>query len=708
MQANLLATPEAPLVLVVDDDLLMRRMLSYALAREGYRIEEAENGQEAVAAFTQLSPDVMLMDAVMPKLNGFDACRQIRALPGGKSIPILIVTSLDDDDSVSQAFEAGASDFITKPIHWAVLRQRTRRMLEASHAERRVQRLAYHDTLTGLPNRVLLAERLGQSLAQARRTPHRLALLFADLDRFKWINDTLGHDAGDRLIKSVATCLNGCLRESDTVARLGGDEFVLLLDPVQHSEDAALVAAKVLEVLRGPFLVGGREITIAASIGIAVYPDDGDNLVQLMKHADTAMYHAKENGRDQYVFYRLEMTQQVSRRLELENSLRQALENDEFQLHYQPQVDLASGQVMAMEALLRWRHPQHGLIPPGDFIPLAEETGLIVPIGDWVLKTAWEQLQDWQASGLPPLHMAVNLSARQFRQPDLVSQVQRLIACYPERPWLELEITESLLMDDADKTTETLRALKTLGVTIAIDDFGTGYSSLSYLNRFPIDRLKIDKSFVRDVTHDPDSAAIAQAIAALGQSLKLRVLAEGVESEAQLEFLRSNGVEEIQGYFFSRPLPADEATLLLKEGRSLTTARPETHQQRTLLLVDDETRLTAGLRRGLRGQNYRILTAGSAWEAFDLLARYPVGVVISDQLMPGMQGNEFLRRVRELYPDTTRIILSGHSDMNTLVDAINEGAIFKFLTKPVDEQRLRAVLREAFAVHEAQTPRLGL
>lgn len=392
-------------------------------------------------------------------------------------------------------------------------------------------------------------------------------------------------------------------------------------------------------------------------------------------------------------------------RLNLEAALRHALGRDELRLYYQPQVDVETGQIVGVESLVRWQHPQIGLVSPAKFIPLAEETGLIIPIGEWVLRTACTQAKAWKEAGLPSVRMAVNLSTRQFMQPglaDLIAGILQETGLEPDH--LELEITESLLMEDVDKAVNILHILKGQGVCLAIDDFGTGYSSLNYLKRFPIDRLKIDKSFVQDITSSPDDAAITLAVIAMARSLKLEVIAEGVETEAQLAFLRARHCHEAQGYYFSPPLPAEKLTELLgKKWDAQFMPMEQTGScSRTMLLVDDEATITTALSRLLRRDGYRILTANSARQGLELLARHQVGVVIADQLMPEMNGTEFLRRVRELYPDTVRIMLSGHGSLETLVEAINQGAIYKFLSKPVVADLLRTTLREAFALHDIQ------
>jgi len=426
--------------------------------------------------------------------------------------------------------------------------------------EERLQHMAQHDALTDLPNRVLLLDRLSQALARARWHERNVAVMFIDLDRFKTINDTLGHEIGDRLLQRLGERLGRCVREGDTIARFGGDEFVILLDDIASEHDISAVAQKLLQAFAPPFEIDRQYLYVTASIGVSVFPSDGEDPGTLLKHADIAMYRAKERGKNTWQLYSADMSARAFERLSLETSLRHALERNEFRLHYQTQVDAATGAVVGVEALLRWQHPELGMVMPADFIPLLEETGLIVPVGEWVLQAACEQLRAWQAAGLR-LRMAVNISPRQFHAPGLTTAVERILGaceCRPES--LELEITENAILQDVVATEDTFHALRMLGVNIAIDDFGTGYSSLSYLRRFPVDTLKIDRAFVRDVPGDADDSAIIAAIIALAQSLKLDVIAEGVETEAQREFLQLSGCRLMQGYMFSRPVPAAQLT----------------------------------------------------------------------------------------------------------------------------------------------------
>ncbi|MGH8576844.1 MAG: putative bifunctional diguanylate cyclase/phosphodiesterase [Gammaproteobacteria bacterium] len=425
-------------------------------------------------------------------------------------------------------------------------------------SEARLKHYAYHDALTALPNRALLCDRLEQALAQGRREDHPVALLSLDLDRFKVINDTLGHPVGDQLLRGVGGRLRDLLREGDTVARLGGDEFVVLLPRIHTESDAAQVAAKAIAEIATPFAVLGHELHVSASVGVSLFPRDGGDPETLIKYADTALYEAKARGRNQYQFFDHRMDAKAHERLRIESCLCRAIERGQLLLHYQPQIDLRSGALCGIEALIRWHHPEHGMVAPGQFIPIAEETGLIGPIGEWVLRTACRDIEGGAAGGLANVRVAVNVSMRQLRQPDLAATVQAILVETGLDPGrLELEITESSIMADPDRTIAVLRALHEMGVVLTVDDFGTGYSSLAYLKRFPLHRLKIDRSFVHDVPRDGDDVAIVQAILALARQLKLKVVAEGVESPEQRDFLGAEGCDEAQGYLFGRPQALD-------------------------------------------------------------------------------------------------------------------------------------------------------
>ncbi len=451
-------------------------------------------------------------------------------------------------------------------IYDAHLDSRTRKhnaQLEQANAQ--LEHAATHDALTGLPNRVLLADRLAQATAQSERYSRGFAVLVVDLDRFKSINDSLGHIAGDDMLKEVAKRLSQLLRKADTLARLGGDEFVLVLNEISGPRDAESVASKVLASMADPVELSGLEVQISASIGISVFPEDGVDAETLLQHADAAMYHAKKNGRNSFQFFAPVMNVFARERLELESGLRRALVQKEFELHYQPKVDVDSGRIDSAEALIRWHHPKRGLTAPSGFIPIAEETGLIVPIGEWVLYEACRQARAWQTNGMRPLRIAVNLSATQFKQKSLVTTVREALAAAGLDPgYLELELTESAVMQDPESSIQVLRQLSGLGVRISVDDFGTGYSSLSYLRRLPLDKLKIDRSFIREVAASRDDAEIVRAIVSLAHSLHLKVIAEGVETEEQLTFLRGLGCDQYQGFHCSPPVPADEFETMMR------------------------------------------------------------------------------------------------------------------------------------------------
>lgn len=566
---------ETPLILVVDDDPMIRVLVSEALKQIGFAVEEAENGREALDFLQCGQPDVVLLDVLMPEMDGFHTCQALRALPQGKHVPVLMMTGLDDMASIDHAFEMGATDFITKPLNYAILGHRVRYLLRTMQAfesvrksRKEIHHLAFYDPLTNLPNRRLFGDRLQQAIESARRNNHLMGILFIDIDNFKRINDSFGHSVGDKLLRTVSSQLVSCLRCSDSVSRvldeeqisvsrLGGDEFTVLLTHLAKAEDAARVAKRIIDAVSVPLLLGDEEVVVTPSIGISVFPYDGDGVEDLVKSADTAMFHAKENGKNNYQFYTNSMSTSAFERLSMENALRKALGNDEFELHYQPKIDLASNRVIGLEALIRWNHSEMGLVSPADFIPLAEETSLIVPIGEWVLHTVCAQISKWRQTGLDSLRVAVNLSACQFRQTMLTQLVRRILDNTGVAPQLlEIELTESVIMDDIQTSSMVLRDLKTMGIHISMDDFGTGYSSLSMLKRLPLDSLKIDGSFVRDITTDTDDAAIVAAVISLAHSLRLRVIAEGVETGEQLDFLCKRGCDEVQGYLYTRPLPA--------------------------------------------------------------------------------------------------------------------------------------------------------
>jgi diguanylate cyclase (GGDEF)-like protein/PAS domain S-box-containing protein len=695
-----------PVALIVDDDAMMRLLIRQSLERAGFSCQEAPHGAAALERFDVVQPDIVLLDVMMPEMDGYELCARLRAHPSGTLVPVLMLTGLDDLESINRAYDVGATDFISKPINWGVLGHRVRYILRASQAfgdlakhqatlesaqriahlgswdwnlqrneifwsaetfrilglepdsispgfdpflakvhaedraetqealrhalqtgelsgkvvrimrpdgsvrhvqlqamgscdalgtisqiagtiqdvtelkeaEQRIRYLAYYDGITGLPNRQFFLERLQHALAQSRRHDRQLAVLSLDLDQFKRINDTLGHSAGNELLVAVAQRLSEVVRSEDTlarpegdlvdaIARLDGDEFSLLVTELGHYHDAAKVARRLMEELRKPFRAAGQEVFVSASLGLALFPLDGEDADTLVKNAGAAMHFAKDQGRDNYQFYSRAMNGTALEKLAMESQLRRALERNELVLYYQPKIRPSTGQIVGLEALIRWQHPELGLVPPNQFIPLAEETGLIVQIGEWVLREACLQNQRWQQEGLPPVHVAVNIASSHFRQGGLMKSVASALKETDLAPGLlELEVTESMLMQSVETTLKTLFQLKDSGVRLAIDDFGTGYSSLAYLKRFPLDTLKIDRSFIKDLPRDAEDAAIAKAIIAMAQSLRLAVVAEGVETSEQLGFLQQHGCDLVQGFLFSRPVPSAEIPNLLTGG----------------------------------------------------------------------------------------------------------------------------------------------
>lgn len=693
---------QRPIVLHVDDDVSSLMMAEGTLEAAGFDVLHAENGREAVEQFRKSAPDLIIMDALMPEMDGFESISIIRKTPGGEHVPILMITGLEDLDSITRAYDEGATDFLTKPINFHILPHRVQYMMrskataddlresqvrldnaqriarighwefeagkgeftlssiamalldlndeefdgsldvllqhidvsdrydvhaalensvgnrqpfniefrntarkndailtlrleaepyanetgeivslhgtiqdisERTKAQKQIHDLAYYDIVTGLPNRAFLTERLQYILAVASRNETKFALLFLDLDHFKQVNDTLGHDAGDSLLEKASKRLNAAIRDADaltrneetavtnehTVARIGGDEFVVLLSNINREEDAAVVACRIGELVAQPFSLGENDVNVTTTIGISVYPNDGSDAETLMKHADVAMYHAKEKGRNGYQFYSRDIHDQALERFALEKDLRAAIENGDLHLLYQPKISMETGEVSGVEALVRWDHAQMGTVSPGDFIPLAEETGLILPLGKWVLMEACRQMKVWASSEVGELSMAINCSTLQFVSGDLQTQVQEAIENNGLAPeLLELELTESLLLSDIEVGIEILNRLKTLGVTVSVDDFGTGFSSLSYLKRLPVDKLKIDQSFVKDLVTDKGDEAIVSAIITLSHKLGLTVVAEGVETAEQSKMLADFNCNEIQGYLISYPLSADE------------------------------------------------------------------------------------------------------------------------------------------------------
>jgi len=556
--------------------------------------------------------------------------------------------------------------------------------------------LAQFDSLTGLPNRHLFRDRMSQAIARASRSDSPIAVLVINLDGFKLINSNHGHSAGDRLLVHVAQRLQSSVRADDSISRRGGDEFGVILSELGRAEDTATVVQKLLAVLAQPFDLDGTEVFITACAGVAMYSADGKDADTLIKHAEIAMQRAKEQGHNSHQFYAPEMNQRVEKRMRLESSLRHALSRGEFLLHYQPKLSVTRERYCGAEALLRWHHPERGLVGPNDFIPILEETGLIVPVGLWVLTTACAQMRAWQNMGIDVPSVAVNLSARQFQQADLVECIRDIIhaaGVSPEK--IELEITESMLMHDPQQAARTLHSLKALGVRLSVDDFGTGYSSLAYLKQFPLDALKIDRAFINNIAHDPNDAAITLTIINLAHNLKLKVVAEGVESETQARFLMDHGCDALQGFYFSRPVDAETFTLMQQDSQQLLLPEPAAACQNVLLLDDSDDEMFL-LERALMGEGYRILKANTPQRAFEHLAQQNVSMVIADQGMPNMSGIEFLSRVRHLYPEVIRIVRTGNEHPGVMADAINQASIHKFMSKQLPQDAMRQTLREAF------------
>ena len=569
--------------------------------------------------------------------------------------------------------------------------------LTQKRAEQELHRLKRYDALTDLPNRLLMEDRVSEAIAHARKHERHVGLLFINLDHFHMVNDLLGHVVGDAVLKSTAARLLEVVGSQGTVSRLSGDTFVAVLPDLNQPHQIEPVAEGILAAVGAPFHCAERDIHLSGRVGVAVFPGDGTDFGTLMQSADSALLHAKEEGRNTYRYFTADMNRQAEKIFTIGAEVRSAMEQGRLHLHYQPQLDMLHGTIVGVEALARITHPERGMISPADFIPVAEATGLILPLGEWVLREACRQLKQWQDDGLGEFTMAVNVSPLQLRQPDLVGTIARALRDTGlEARFLELEFTEGAVMKNVDANIELMKQLKALGVRLSIDDFGTGYSSLNYLKQFPVDKLKIDQSFVRNITSDPNDSSIVQAIIALARTLGLTTVAEGVETEAQLNYLRSLRCDEIQGYYFSRPIEARAIPEFFSHSHAIAATSPP----RTLLIVDDEENLLSSLRRLLRREDYAVITATSAEEGLELMARHEVAVVVSDQRMPDMSGVEFLRRVKTMHPKTVRIILSGYADINMITDAINTGEIYKFIGKPWANEALVATIRTAFERHE--------
>ena len=545
-------------ILVVDDDQSTRMTLCSVLEREGYQVEQGVNGREAIKLFESLKPNIIIMDAMMPIIDGFEACKQIKALDSAKDVPILITTALENEQSVDLAYQSGAADFIPKPINLSVLRQRVKRLLDKQSADDHVQKLAYVDGLTGLPNRTAFVEQFEQELGHAKRVDSALAIFFIDVDQFKNINDSLGHEAGDVLLKAMAGRLSGCIRSGDVLARLGGDEFIVLLSHIKGNKTAEKVAKSMLHVLKEPFVIGTNEVVVGVSIGISISPDDGVSKDNLLKHADTAMYKAKASGRNTYRFYAKEMSETLEERMLIEADLRKVIGNNELSLYFQPKQETATGLVIGSEALVRWNHAIRGLVSPAEFVPIAEETGMIKEIGQWVLEKACRTLRQWQVDYEYSGTMAVNVSAVQMADENFVSVIEDCLEKNQLDPrYLELEVTETMVLENIDAMLEKMHQIRRMGVSLSIDDFGTGYSSFSYIKQIPAETLKLDMEFIHEIPDNKADMAVVDGMIVLAHNLGMKVVAEGVETKEQYDFLAEHKCDLVQGYLIDKPLEED-------------------------------------------------------------------------------------------------------------------------------------------------------
>jgi len=569
-------------ILLIEDNEGDARLVKEMLAEDpevAFRVHCVDRLSAGLELLSAETTALVLLDLSLPDSHGLETFSKVYA--HSPQVPIIVLTGNNDRTTALSAVKHGAQDYLVKnKLDCELLVRAIHHSIERKHYQQQLEQHANYDSLTGLPNRNLLYDRMKQAVF-AQRSVRSIALVFIDLDHFKFINDSLGHGAGDKLLQCMAERLRSMVRDSDTVSRLGGDEFVLILND-QTSQDVIFHAVqRILGKVSEPIKIDGKDLCVTCSAGISFYPQDGSDVETLLKNSDAAMYQAKEHGRNNFKFFTAEMNKRANERLVLESNLRRALERNELVLHYQTKVDLKTGVIVGAEALVRWEHPERGLLPPNDFIPLADETGLIVEIGEWVLRTACAQNRAWQDAGMRPIIISVNLSARQFRREGLVESVARITADANLKPeYLEMELTESIVMHDAEAAIAILQGLKALGVHLSIDDFGTGYSSLSYLTSLPIGTLKIDHSFVTDIDRQDggNRGILAQAIISLGHSLNLNVIAEGVENESQLQFLKANGCDEAQGYYFSKPMPPQDcARLLAASQRPAITKAQKTH-----------------------------------------------------------------------------------------------------------------------------------
>lgn len=553
-----------PMILVVDDRRSTRLLIRKVLQKEGYKIVEAENGQEALEIFNTYKPAVILLDIVMPVMDGLTACKKIRRMPGGEETPILMFTGKNEGKFVvEKAFQAGANDFITKPINWEELKYRVLRMLQIRDMYEKIQRQYYYDSLTGLPNRLLLQDRLSVAINQLSENNGKLAIIYLTIKNFNLINDAFGYEDGDLILKAITERLLTISNPNLTITRVGLANFPCIIKQIQSEDEAAKKADEIIFALSDEWTIKGQEIYLDSNIGISLYPNDGKEVQALLKHAEIAMVRASEQRTNSYCFYNEEMNSKAYERISLENSLRTALNKEEFVLFYQPKILSESDTISGVEVLIRWRNEERGLVPPGEFIPVVEENGMIIEIGEWVLRTACKQVKTWLDQGFE-ITLSVNVSSRQFYEKCFVSRIEGILleTQFPAS-LLTIEITESIAMKDINHAISCLEQLKGLNVQISIDDFGTGYSSLSYLNQLPLSELKIDRSFIENLANN-GNGAIIDMILALGRTLNLNVVAEGVETIEQKLYLKERNCREMQGFLFSKPIPINELEILLK------------------------------------------------------------------------------------------------------------------------------------------------
>ena len=827
--------PDRRATLMIVDDVPENIHALLGALKDVYNIRVASSGAGAMSAVNGDSPpDLVLLDIVMPGMDGYEVCRQIKASATGNRIPVIFVTVVDAVQEKVKGFEVGGADYITKPFDIEEVRARIRNHLELArlrnvleqqvaqrsallekseekyhilaeyspnweywtapdgtflyvspactdvsgysaenffadaslmekiihaddlaawkahgpsapesergpvifrvrtregrerwiehvcksvvdadgrslgvrgshrdiserrYAEERLDFFINRDPLTGLPNRSLFRELLAYAMQSAEVNRSGFSLAFVDLDNFTAINESLGHQAGDQVLIEAGKRLRAVLPQVEAIARISADEFNVLLEPGPDMPPVDFVVQRIIDELSKPFVLDGNPLYFGACVGISMYPEDGTDAEILLSNAEVALHQAKARGRGEMQFFSAEMSRHAKDRLSLDADLRRAVERGELLLHYQPQTDLINGKIVGVEALVRWNHPVRGMISPADFIPLAEESGFVVTLGEWVLREACRQFRAWQDAGYPLKHIAINVSTVQLGRGHLVDTVRMAIEESGVDPkQVELEITESCLMDDHGQSFNEIAALKALGVRLSIDDFGTGYSSMAYLQELNANQLKIDLRFVRDITRNSANASIVKAIIALGHGLGLEVLAEGVEDAGQARFLRSLQCDVMQGYLVSKPLSGEDFQAFMASYGPMRLPT-EDESLSTILLVDDEASILSSLRRVLRGENYRILTANSGAEALKLLALHPVGVVLSDQRMPGMSGSELLAQVRAMYPKTVRMVLSGYTGLDSLTEAINRGEISRFLTKPWQNEDIIEAVRDAF------------